>query len=179
MCAIPTPSVKKKTSTIFYFDFSKDMQIDLSPISLRALTPCRSTLALCQLAGKYSISMSVLQRLAGAGYRLLSPLMSTQSKRWERLKAAASKPYGSHRLPLEFWLGRGKPLNPYLKAKMIDSLFRRELKPKEIGLFPDELVFDGEREIEERTLLGQWVDQWLRWLSWYHTSAWSGIGPRT
>ncbi|XP_070011098.1 uncharacterized mitochondrial protein AtMg00860-like [Nicotiana sylvestris] len=86
--------------------------------------------------------MSVLQCLARAGYRLLSPLMFTQSKRWERLKAAASKPYGSHRLPLEFRLGRGKPLNPYLKAKMIDSLFRRELKPKEIGLFPDELVFD-------------------------------------
>ncbi|CAN4117908.1 unnamed protein product [Withania somnifera] len=141
--------------------WTKDMQVDLSPISLRALTSCRTTVGLCQLATKYAISQSILQRLGGAGFRVRSRLFSTQSKRWERLKAAASKPHRSHLLPLEFWIGRGKPLNPYLKGKIIDYL-RKELKPKEIGLFPEELVFDGEREILERTLLLRWVKEWLK-----------------
>lgn len=76
--------------------------------------------------------MNVLQRLAGAGYRVRARLMSTQSKRWERLKAAAAKPYLIiERLPSQYWLGRGKPLNPYLKGRMVAYL-RKELKPKEL-----------------------------------------------
>lgn len=146
------------------------MQIYLSPISLRALTSCRTTVGLCQLATKYSISTSILPIFWGAGFRVRSRLMSTQSKRWERLKAAASKPHRSHLLPLEYWIGRFKPLNPFLKGKIIDYL-RKELTPKEIRLFPNELVFDGEREILERTVLLRWVKQWLKWVSWYHTVA--------
>ncbi|KAH0712211.1 hypothetical protein KY289_008170 [Solanum tuberosum] len=73
--------------------WTKDMQIYLSPISLRALTSCRTTVGLCQLATKYSISTSILPIFWGAGFRVRSRLMSTQSKRWERLKAAASKPH--------------------------------------------------------------------------------------
>lgn len=113
--------------------WTKDMQKDLSPISLRALTGCRSTIGLCQLACKYGIQkMSVLQPLAGAGYRVRSRLMSIQTKRWERLKAAAGKPHGSQQLPLEYWLGRGNPLNPYLKGKMVAYL-QKEFKPRGIG----------------------------------------------
>ncbi|PHT68657.1 hypothetical protein T459_28144 [Capsicum annuum] len=82
------------------------MQIDLSPISLRALTACRTTVGLCQLSTRYSISISMLQRLGGAGFRVRSRLHSTQSKRWERLKAAAQKPHRSHLLSLEYWIGR-------------------------------------------------------------------------
>nr|YP_010144797.1 hypothetical protein KYW51_mgp28 [Mirabilis jalapa]QQL93530.1 hypothetical protein [Mirabilis jalapa] len=122
-----------------------------------------------QLNHKYSIkNFSVLQRLAGAGYRVRAPLMSTQSKPWERLKAAVGKPYGSTKLPLEWWIGRGKPLNPYLKGRKVFYLLK-ELKPKEVRLFPEQLVFDGEREILERTVVYQWMRQWLTWLSWYHT----------
>ncbi|KAF3665847.1 putative NADH-ubiquinone oxidoreductase chain 4L-like [Capsicum annuum] len=88
--------------------WTKSMQVDLSPISLR---------------------------LEGAKYRVHSSLYSTQSKRWERLKAAARKPGRSHPLPLEYWIGRFGNLNPYLKGKLVDYL-RTELKPKEIRLFP-------------------------------------------
>jgi len=71
----------------------KSMKVDLSPISLRSLTGCRSIRGLVQVAGKYGVtSPSVLQRLGGAGYRVRSRLMTKQSKRWERLKVVASKP---------------------------------------------------------------------------------------
>jgi len=32
-------------------------------------------------------------------------------------------------------------------------------------------VFDGEREILERTLIHNWMKQWLKWSSWYYTVA--------
>lgn len=64
-------------------------------------------------------------RLGGAGYRVRSRMMSTQSKRWERLRVAIGKPSGSRQLPIEWWIGRGKPINPYLKGIIVDYL-RRE-----------------------------------------------------
>lgn len=147
------------------------MSVDLSPISLRAPWTCKSTVSLCQVAAKYNVSSTnILFRLAGAGYRVRARLHSTTSKRWCRLKAVADKPFRSGQLPLEFWLGRGNPLNPYLKAKMVVYL-QKELKPKEIRLFPQELVFDGEREIQFRTVLFNWMKQFLKWVSWYHTVA--------
>ena len=149
----------------------KSMKVDLSPISLRALTGCRSIRGLVQIAGKYGVtSPSVLQRLGGAGFRVRSRLMTTQSKKWERLKIVASKPFGPHALPLEMWLGRGNPLNPYIKGKMV-HLLRKELKPKELQIFPSDLVFEGERVILEHTVLLRWVKQWLKLVSWYFTKA--------
>uniref|UniRef100_A0A3Q7IUR4 Uncharacterized protein n=1 Tax=Solanum lycopersicum TaxID=4081 RepID=A0A3Q7IUR4_SOLLC len=76
--------------------------------SLKSLTYCRSTVGLGQLYFRYSIEISTLQRLAGAGYKVRSHLMSTQSPRWERLKAAACKLNRLHLLPLEFFIGRAK-----------------------------------------------------------------------
>nr|WMB96696.1 hypothetical protein [Solanum melongena]WMB96812.1 hypothetical protein [Solanum melongena]WMB97035.1 hypothetical protein [Solanum aethiopicum] len=70
----------------------------------------KNTMGLCQLCIKYHVNMSVL----GAGYRVRS---RTQSKRWERIKAVHRKlVYQRKQLPLyflDFWLGRGMPLNPY------------------------------------------------------------------
>ncbi|QHN95480.1 putative mitochondrial protein [Arachis hypogaea] len=63
-------------------------------------------------------------------------------------------------------LGRGKPLNPYLKGRKVFYLLK---EPKEVRLFPEQLVFDGEREILERNVVYQWMRQWFTWLSWYHT----------
>ncbi|DAB41744.1 RNA-dependent RNA polymerase [Petunia exserta mitovirus 1] len=150
--------------------WTKLMQVDLSPVSLKSLLGCKSTIGLCQIGMKYGLQMSALQRLAGAGYRVRSRLMTTQSKRWERIKAVACKSYISQRLSLEWWIGRGKPLDPYLRGKIIAYL-RKELKPKEIQLIPKQLVLDGEHEILERTVVRHWMEQWLRWLSWYHTVA--------
>lgn len=45
-------------------------------------------------------------------------------------------------------IGRGKLINPYLKGIIVDFL-RKELRPKELRLVPEEFVFDGEREISE------------------------------
>ena len=146
---------------------------DLSPISLKALIDCKKIRGLAQLRCKYNIErMSVLQRLGGAGFRVRSRLMSKQAAKWERLKVVASKTFGRKQLPLEFWIGRGNPLNPYLKGRMIAYL-RRQMRPKEIKIFPQDLVFDGEREILERTVLRKWVEQWLKYCSWYHTKAMS------
>lgn len=146
----------------------KAMQVDLSPVSLRSLLCVKSTIGICQIGLKYNCTMSVLQRLGGAGYRVLSRLMSTQSKRWERIKAVHRKLMGQRgQLPFEFWLGRGMPLNPYLRGKMIAYL-RKELK-----LAPDELLFDGQVEFNERTVLRNWMSQWLDWVYWYYSIAMS------
>uniref|UniRef100_M1A7V5 Uncharacterized mitochondrial protein n=1 Tax=Solanum tuberosum TaxID=4113 RepID=M1A7V5_SOLTU len=60
-------------------DFAKrfrirDMQKDISPISLKALTSRRMTVGLCQLSSRYSIEISTLKRLAGAGYKVFGVL---------------------------------------------------------------------------------------------------------
>ncbi|PHU25287.1 hypothetical protein BC332_03619 [Capsicum chinense] len=102
----------------------KSMQIDLSPVSLRLLLSCRTTIGLCSIRNKYP--------------------------------AACCKPNRSHPLPLEWWIGRFGNLNPYLKGKIVDYL-RRELKPKEIDLFPEEMVFDKKRDILEHTVILNWV----------------------
>ena len=86
----------------YWCDF---LQKDLSPISIRALTGCRSIRGLVQIANKYDVKTSALLRLAGAGYRVRSRMLSSQTRRWERLKVVASKPYGLKSLPLEMWLG--------------------------------------------------------------------------
>lgn len=65
-------------------------------------------------------------------------------------------------------IGRGKLINPYLKGIIVDFL-RKELRPKELRLVPEEFVFDGEREISERTVTLNWMKQWLKWLTWYYT----------
>ena len=151
--------------------WTSGLQKDLSPVSVQALLCCRSTVGLCQLAPKYDIrSLNVLARLGGAGYRVRSRLLSTDSRKWARLRAAFRVTHLGHRLPTELWIGRGSPLNPYLRAGLIVYLLR-ELKPKQIQLFPDELVFDGEREILERTVVHRWMKQWLSWVSWYHKVA--------
>jgi len=143
------------------------LQKDLSPISLKALTGCRSLRGLAVLREKYKIEkISVLQRLAGAGYRVRSRLMTTQSLKWERLKVVVSKPIGSKSLPLEFWIERITSSNPYFRAKIV-HLFRRELKPKELRIYPPDLVFDGEQEILERTVLSGWMKQWLKLDGYY------------
>lgn len=40
-------------------------------------------------------------------------------------------------LPFELWLGRGRPLNPYLRGALIEFI-RKETVPLELKLFPDE-----------------------------------------
>lgn len=50
------------------------------------------------------------------------------------------------KLPFPLWLGRGLSLNPYLRGLMVEFL-RKEMRPRELILFPDELV---ERRRDDR-----------------------------
>ena len=70
-------------------------------------------------------------------------------------------------LSLDWFLGRGKPLNPYLKG----FLFRKILsflKPKDIKVAPD-WCYDSYSMLfgAERLLVSSWLSQWLAYLKWY------------
>jgi len=149
--------------------YTKGLSVDLSPVSAKAVLTIRSTVGLCQLAERYKITrISTLFRLAGAGYRTRARLQSKtlKSKRWLRLIAVASKPPINDQYSFEWWLGGGKPLNPYVKGIIVD-LMRKALKPKEITLVPSELTFEGQRDNFEYTLYRSWLSSWLLWLKWY------------
>lgn len=76
-------------------------------------------------------------------------------------------------LPLELWLGRGSPLNPYLKGELCEFL-RQETKPLDLKLFPDEVIVgSATTDFLEYTSLRSWVQQWLKYLRWYHLTVWS------
>lgn len=50
-------------------------------------------------------------------------------------------------LPFELWLGRGRPLNPYLKGLMVE--YKSVLEPKDLRDVPDNYLRyeDLEREL--------------------------------
>jgi len=76
---------------------------------------------------------------------------------------AASKPPGKGQLPLKWWIGRGKPINPYLKGIII-AFLHKELRPKDFRLIPEERTFEDERDNLEYTLVHNWLKLWLKWL---------------
>lgn len=72
--------------------------------------------------------------------------------------------YTRSRLPFDLWIGRGRPLNPYLLAYLIEIL-RHEMKPKELRLPPDNLFeMPGMKHMLEWMSLRGWVKQWLKYL---------------
>ncbi|AWL21855.1 RNA dependent RNA polymerase [Chenopodium quinoa mitovirus 1] len=151
----------------------KGMQVDLSPVSLKSLLGARHTIGLCQIGAKYDLDFNTLLRIGGAGYRVRSRQLSTLNRKWEKIRAVQVKLTGQRaQLPIEFWIGRGCPLDPYLKGKIIVYL-RKEFKPKELRLTPEGLLFDGEVEIAERTVIHNWMKQWLKWIYWYYSVAMS------
>ncbi|GAB2301977.1 hypothetical protein Dimus_036002 [Dionaea muscipula] len=110
--------------------FVKKGTVDLSPVSMRVMTMVRSVFGCLLARDKYSFPEKVGIRLSGGGYRILGSLGSKRlGKRWLRFRAAWLKPTGGNGLPLEFWLGRGLPLNPYLKGLMVHFL-RHQVRPK-------------------------------------------------
>lgn len=152
--------------------FIKEGRVDVSPISMRALLMCRTTHGLATVHRTYNVSFPTLLRLGGAGYRVLakanSPLLSG---RWQRLRLFLSKPDTECPLAFEFWLGGGKPLDPYLKGRLADMLRSkvrpRELKLPEMGMDAPCLISEHEQELLERMVIRNWVGQWLQWVSWY------------
>ena len=69
--------------------------------------------------------LTTLARVGGAGFRVLAKFNHTRSAHYERVVAM----YTKTRLPFDLWLGRGRPLNPYLRGVIID-LLRKEMRPK-------------------------------------------------
>lgn len=68
---------------------------------------------------------------------------------------------------LEWWLGRGLPLSPYLLGYLVFRI-RSSLKLKQLQVVPDAAWWsEGERVNSEYTLLHNWMTQWLRYLKWY------------
>lgn len=110
---------------------------------------------------------STLARIGGANYRVLARLDHHRSAHYERLWAMWTR----LNLPMELWLGRGRPLNPYLRGVIIDYLCR-EMRPRELILAPEHLFeMPGMRDMLEWTLLRSWGKSWLHYCHWYYKEA--------
>lgn len=69
-------------------------------------------------------------RVGGAGYRVVSRAAHTRSRSWDRIGCMYTKPRSNSKFSLELWLGRGAPMNPYLRGLIMDWL-RKEMLPKD------------------------------------------------
>ena len=156
-------SIDSKTGALEFAKqfWVKKVQVNLTPISAKAMLASRSLIGLCQLAERYDLKRSCLIRLAGAGYRVRGRILSSSlSRRWKRLRVVSDKCLSYYRLPLELWFGRGNPMNPYLKGIMIDRV-RAKFKPKQLGLVPNaHLWYAGEEYLLESTLHHEWMKEW-------------------
>lgn len=141
--------------------------IDAKPVSMRCCLMTTHPFGLITVAQKYSVwRFSTLVRLGGGGTGCWEVLINQDSKlsrHWDRVKRMAEKPVAGSSYPLEFWLCRGYPFGPYLRG-FLYSYIREKLKPKGVKMVPEEFTFDGEVEILERTLVRNWVRQWLSYL---------------
>ncbi|XP_028059367.1 uncharacterized protein LOC114263071 [Camellia sinensis] len=116
----------------------RKMTVDLSPISIKSLRNFYNPYGLYAVYEKYSVKrFSTLCRIGGLGYRGLASLTSRPSKRTRRLWAIYTK--ALYRFSLEWWIGRGRPLDPYWIGFMIDFL-RESLKPKDLKIAPEEVM---------------------------------------
>lgn len=105
----------------------KGMQIDLSPVSMKSVLGFHHPYGLMAIHEKYDLKrFSTFVRIGGGGYRTLSNLNNIKSSKWRRLKLMWDK----RRLPLEYLLGSGVPLNPYLHGELV-RLLRRKMAPKD------------------------------------------------
>jgi len=151
----------------------KQVQVNLSPVSARAVLAANNLIGYHTLALKSNMSQSVLYRFAGAGYRTMSRSDSNKlSRRFKRIRAMASKPSAGQgdpmKQPIEWFYGRGLPLSLNSKGFILHQI-REELKPQQLVLPPDDLMVEGERVNMEYTLYRNWMEgQYLKDLHWYH-----------
>lgn len=109
------------------------------------------------VAHRYSVrDFRLLCRLGGAGYRVLARLDHRRPRRYSHLVVMGLKLL-SPSYPLDFWLGKGRPLSPEAHGRLV-RLLRAKLKPRELILPPDELFETEEsRYFLEYSLL-LWMD---------------------
>ncbi|XP_074562643.1 putative mitochondrial protein AtMg01110 [Curcuma longa] len=127
MLGVSISESKSIDSPIGALEFAKQfwmyrVQVNLTPVSAPAVLASNTFLGLVQLADKYSLTKFTLIRLAGAGFRVRSRILSSSiTRRWRRLLVIADKSLSYQRLPLDLWFGRGLPLNPYLKGVIVEK----------------------------------------------------------
>lgn len=96
--------------------------------------------------------------MGGAGYRQLSTIQHRRNRHFDRVLAMYTKPHSGS---LRMWLGRGRPLNPYLVGLIIDYL-RGVMKAKDLKLIPDELFEVGPmKDFLEWSTLRAWMKESL------------------
>ena len=89
---------------------------DISPISCRCLVNYLNPMGLYGLARQYGFRrLSTYCRVGGIGYRNLSSVASSKSLTVTRMIEMFHKA----NLTVSWWLGRGRPLNPYLTGHLI------------------------------------------------------------
>lgn len=115
----------KMIEFLFDREFAKRFRVrgmsrDLSPISIKALKNFFNPYVLIAIDGIYSVRrFSTLCRIGGMGYKGLSNLDKKRPKRFEQVWCMRIK---KNFPSMEWWLGRGYPLDPYLKGVMVDYL---------------------------------------------------------
>nr|YP_009228112.1 hypothetical protein AYB38_gp36 [Brassica nigra]AJD85422.1 hypothetical protein BniMp042 [Brassica nigra] len=146
----------------------KIMSKDLSPVSAKAVLESYFLVGTQQLAYKYKLSPKTCLRLNKAGYRVLGQMdTKALSRRFSRIQALSSKLLvGPDRLPLEWWIGRGLPLSPYLRGVLIARI-RDGMKLKQLTPPPLEMFLCGEPEahIAENTAYRHWMNNGVS--TWY------------
>ncbi|KAI3681323.1 hypothetical protein L6452_36114 [Arctium lappa] len=165
------PWVTTPGSTVRFLSGVRDLTVDLSPYSIKALLNTFHPYGLMAVAHRYSVrDFRLLCRLGGAGYRVLARLGHRRPRRYSRLGVMGLKLL-SPSYPLDFWLGKGRPLSPEAHGRLV-RLLRAKLQPRELVLPPDELFETEEsRDFLEYSLLYGWMRQWLNYLKWYHLTA--------
>ena len=145
-----------------------DLTKDISPISVKCLLNSFHPFGAMAVHKKYGLKrFSSLVRINGGGYRTLGRLDHTRSLSVNRLRGMWDK----SNLPFELWLGRGSPLNPYLKGYIVD-LLRKEMRPRDITLVPDQLFKQiGMKDFLEWASLRGCMRTWLKYCHWYYQVA--------
>lgn len=160
-----------------FLEFAKkficlDPYKDLSPVSAKAVLAAHTLIGVAALGHQYSVPFKALVRFAGGGFRVLSSLQSGKlSKRYRRLKAIGTMPSrhkkGSDE-PLEYWIGRGFPLSPYLMG-IIHQMVLDTFHPKKWQDVPmQQYWWEKERDNLEYTVLRNWVQCTLEYERWYY-----------
>lgn len=146
----------------------RGLEKDLSPISIRSLLNFYHPYGLVAIGQKYSsVRFSTLCRVGGAGFKQLARLDHRRSIRFERVLAMQTKiMFGSN--GFELWLGRGCPLNPYIRGLIVERL-RKEMKPRDLRLIPDELfATEKVKDFLEWSTLCGWMKEWLHYSQYYY-----------
>lgn len=110
---------------------------------------------------------STFARIGGAGFKSLGWIDHYRSRALERNYVMFTR----RLLPFDYWIGRGRPLNPYLKGVIIYFL-RNEFKPRDLTIAPEQyFAAEAVADFNEWSVLRVWMKSWLKYCKWYFMQA--------